>query len=308
MVHKLDLRRVDLNLLVTLDVLLREPGVTQAARVLNLSQPAVSARLVKLRELFDDPLFVQRGRNLVPTRRARELAPPLQRLLVELGGLLDPGSSFDPSTADRVFRIAGADTLHMAVTTHLVEVMLREAPGCRLSLMTPSRDRFDRLLGDGEVDLLLAGPAYLPEAAARETLFEERFLCAARRGHPAFQGALDLDTYCDLKHVLVAPKDAGFFGYVDGELAVLDRARRVVVSVSSFLLVPEILERTDLVCTMPSRLARLWAGRLDVATPPLGLSGFTLQMGWNPMQEADQGLAWLRARLREICETVARER
>lgn len=298
----MDLRRIDLNLLVTLDVLLREPGVTQAARTLNLSQPAVSARLVKLRELFGDPLLVQRGRNLAPTRRARELAPRLQRVLVELGGILQPGSSFDPATAERIFRIAGADTLHMAVTTRLVEVMLREAPGCRLSLMTPSRDRLERLLIDGEVDLLLGGPAILPDGAARETLFNERFLCAARRGHPAFERVLDLDTYCGLQHVLVAPKDAGFYGYVDGELSALDRTRRVVVSVSSFLLVPEILDRTDLVCTMPARLARLWSDRLSVAAPPLELSSFTLQMGWNPMQEADQGLSWVRTHLRAICE------
>lgn len=301
----MDLRRVDLNLLVTLDVLLREPGVTQAARRLNLSQPAVSARLVKLRQLFGDPLFVQRGRSLVPTRLARELAPRLQRILLEIGGMLEPGLSFDPATADRVFRIAGADTLHLAVTTQLVEAMLREAPGCRLSLMTPSRDRLERLLLDGDVDLLLGGPAALPEAAARETLFTESFVCAARRGHPAFRRALDLDAYCGLQHVLVAPKDAGFYGYVDGELAAIDRSRRVAVSVSSFLLVPEILERTDLVCTMPSRLARLWSDRLTVAPPPLELSSFTLQMAWNPAQQADQGLAWVRTRLRAICEQVA---
>lgn len=298
----MDLRRVDLNLLVTLDVLLREPGVTRAARHLNLSQPAVSARLVKLREIFGDPLFVPRGRNLVPTRLARELAPRLRRALAELGGILRPGLSFDPSTSDRIFRIAGADTLHMAVTTRLVEVMLREAPGCRLSLMTPGRDRYERLLLDGEVDLLLSGPALLPDSAARETLFDESFLCAARRGHPAFDRALDLDAYCRLRHVLVAPTDAGFYGYVDGELAALDRTRRVAVSVSSFLLVPEILRQADLVCTMPARLARLWSDRLAVAAPPLALSGFTLQMGWNPMQEADQGLAWVRAHLRAICE------
>lgn len=285
-------------------MLLRQPGVTQAARALNLSQPAVSARLHRLRELFDDPLFVQRGRALAPTRRAREIAPQLQRILVELGGLLDPGSSFDPASADRVFRIAGADTLHLAVTTRLVEVMLREAPGCRLSLMTPSRDRMERMLADGEVDLLLGGSPVFPDTAAREALFTETFMCAARRGHPAFARSLDLDTYCGLQHVLVAPKDSGFFGYVDGELAAIDRTRRVVVSVSSFLLVPEILERTDLVCTMPGRLARLWADRLTAAPPPLELSGFTLQMAWNPMQEADQGLAWLRAQLRTICEEV----
>lgn len=301
----MDLRRVDLNLLVTLDVLLREPGVTPAARRLNLSQPAVSARLVKLRELFGDPLFVQRGRGLVPTPLARELAPRLQRLLAEIGGVLRSGTSFDPATAERSFRIAATDDIHAAVSSRLMARLSREAPGCRLAMLTPSRDRVERMLFDGDIDLVLTIPGFIPYEASRETIYDERFVCLGRRDHPAFAGILDLDGYCQQSHLLVSPLTGDFYGYVDEELAALGRTRRVVASVSNFLLVPEVLIRSDLIATVPSRLAGLWRGRLAVAEPPLELYGYPIQAGWSPASDGDQGLAWILARLLELCDQDA---
>lgn len=297
----MDLRRIDLNLLVTLDVLLREPGVTPAARRLNLSQPAVSARLQRLRELFADPLFVPNGRGLAPTPLAREIAPRLQRILADLGGVLRTGERFEPATAERTFRIAATDDFHAAVTARLLALMQREAPGCRLAMMTPGRDRLEHLLLDGEIDLVLGIPYVMPADAVCETLYMDDFLCVARRGHPAFGRMLDLDTYCRLPHLLVSPLTGDFYGHVDDELSALDRSRRVVASVASFLLVPEVLARTDLVCTVAGRLARLWEGRLAIAEPPLEVAGFAVQLGWSPAADADQGLAWLRGRLRALC-------
>lgn len=299
----MDLRRIDLNLLVTLDVLLREPGVTQAARRLHLSQPAVSARLQRLRELFGDPLFVANGRGLTPTPLAREVAPRLQRLLAELGGILRAGAGFDPATAARTFRIAATDDFHAAVSARLLALMQREAPGCRLAMLTPGPDRLEGMLLDGEVDLLLGIPYFIPQGAAYETLYLEDFLCVFRPAHPLLGRALDLDAYCGLPHLLVSPLSGDFYGHVDDELSALDRTRRVVASVASFLLVPEVLARTDLVCTVPARLARMWerAGRVAVAEPPLEVAGFALQLGWSPAADGDQGLSWLRGRLRSLC-------
>lgn len=297
----MDLRRIDLNLLVTLDVLLRDPSVTAAAQHLNLSQPAVSARLTRLRELFGDPLLVQRGRNLVPTPLAREIAPRLQRILAELGGVLQTGTAFDPATAERTFRIAASDDFHAAVSSRLIDLCRREAPNSRIALMTPPRDRVERMLYDGDIDLIMTIPSFTPAGAASETLYRERFVCAARRDHPALAGILDLDTYCRLPHLLVSPFGGGFHGHVDGILSELGRSRRVVASVSSFLIVPQILARSDLISTVPSRLTRLWAGQLAVAEPPLEIAGYAIQAVWNPSADADKGLAWLRDRLRALC-------
>lgn len=297
----MDLRRVDLNLLVTLDVLLREPGVTLAASRLNLSQPAVSARLQRLRELFADPLFVPNGRGLTPTPLAREIAPRLQRILAELGGVLRTGERFEPAIAERTFRIAATDDFHAAVTSRLLAPMQHEAPRCRLAMMTPARDRLERLLLDGDIDLVLGIPYVMPPDAVCETLYLDDFLCVARPDHPAFGQMLDLDTYCRLPHLLVSPLTGDFTGHVDDELSALDRSRRVVASVGSFLLVPEVLARTDLVCTVAGRLARLWQGRLAIAEPPLEIAGFAVQLGWSRAADADQGLAWLRGRLRSLC-------
>lgn len=303
----MDLRRVDLNLLVTLDVLLREPGVTLAAGRLNLSQPAVSARLQRLRELFADPLFVPNGRGLTPTPLAREIAPRLQRILAELGGVLRTGESFAPTTAERTFRIAATDDFHAAVSAPLLALMQREAPGCRLAMLTPGLGRLERMLLDGEIDLVLGMPFAIPDGASCETLCLDDYVCVARRGHPDLDRVLDLDSYCRLPHLLVSPLSGDFYGHVDDELSALDRSRRVVASVASFLLVPEILAHTDLVCTVAGRLARLWQGRLAIAEPPLEIAGFAVQLGWSPAADADQGLSWLRGRLRSQCAGGAPE-
>jgi len=210
------------------------------------------------------------------------------------------------ATAERIFRIAATDDFHAAVTARLLAPMQREAPGCRLAMTTPGRDRLERLLLDGDIDLVLGISFVMPPDAVCETLYLDDFLCVARHDHPAFGDpafgrALDLDTYCRLPHLLVSPLTGDFTGHVDDELSALDRRRRVVASVGSFLLVPEVLARTDLVCTVAGRLARLWQGRLAIAEPPLEVAGFAVQLGWSPAADADQGLAWLRGRLRSLC-------
>lgn len=296
----MSLRGLDLDLLLTLDALLAERSVTAAGRRLSLSQPAVSARLARLREAFGDRLFLATRRGLSPTPRALEIEAPLRQALDALGGLLD-SSPFDPSSAIRRFRIAASDALHAAVTVPLAAALQATCPGLSFALLTPDLASLDRRLTAGEIDLALATPSLTPASARNAPLFADTFRCVARPGHPAFADGLTLDAFCAADHLLVSPEGGGFRGAVDGALDAMGRRRRVRLSVPSFLLVPDLLRRSDLVATVPARMAGVWSGSLAQAAPPLDVPPFPVSLCWSPRVDRDPGHAWLRARLVESC-------
>jgi DNA-binding transcriptional LysR family regulator len=290
----MELNRIDLNLLVSLDVLLAERNVTHAARRLALSQPALSAQLKQLRELFRDPLLLPAARGMTPTARALELQAPLRATLASLGGLVAERQPFDPATATDTFRIATTDSMQAVVCAPLIARLRTEAPAVRIALLPIAAARIAEQLASGELDLVLATPQAMPLSVKTRALFDESFLCVLRPGHPAASRPLDLDTFCSLDHVLVSTSGGGFSGVVDEVLEGLGRSRRVVASLNSFLLVTELAAQSDLVATVPARLARRWSDRLAVLAPPCEVGAFSMQMGWHPRAHSDPAQRWLR--------------
>ncbi|GAA5174930.1 LysR family transcriptional regulator [Niveibacterium umoris] len=296
--------RLDLNLLVSLDVLLAERNVTRAGQRLGLSQPALSAQLKQLREAFADPLLIPAARGMTPTARAEALRAPLRQLLGELQGLVASGRRFDPATAQQTFRIVASDAIHNAASAPLAARLAREAPGCRLALMAADLRGVVELMAAGEIDLMLAARPSMPAALHARPLYDEQFLCVMRREHPAAAEPLDLDRFCALDHVLVSPSGGGFHGTVDEALAALGRSRRVAISVNSFMLVPAVLAGSDLIATVPARLARAWGQTLAVLAPPCDVAGFSVLMGWHPRAHADPAQLWLREALSASLRTA----
>ncbi|MBV8619201.1 MAG: LysR family transcriptional regulator [Curvibacter sp.] len=292
--NTLDLHRLDLNLLVSLDALLAERHVTRAAQRLGLSQPTLSAQLKQLRAAFGDPLLLPAARGMTPTQRATEIQASLRGLLAQIETLVAAHQTFDPARATHTFRIASTDSIHAEVGVPLAARLRQLAPQTRLVLLPVDFSRLAEQLAAGELDLVLAASSRMPAAVKVRTLYESRFLCVLRRGHPAAQGPLDLDVFCALEHALVSPGGTPLSGTVDGVLARMGRSRRVVVSVSSFLLVQPLVAESDLIATVPSRQARQWTGALEVLAPPCEIPGFTVQMGWHPRSHADPAHAWLR--------------
>jgi DNA-binding transcriptional LysR family regulator len=292
--------RLDLNLLVSLDALLAEQHVTRAAARLGLSQPALSAQLRQLREAFGDPLLVPSSpRGMTLTARAEALREPLRELLAGVQGLLASGRGFDPLTARERFRIAATDAIHSIATTPLAARLRVLAPHCQLAMQAADLREVPEQLATGELDLLLHTPGAIPPALHARKLYDESFLCVLRKDHPAAARPLDLDTFCGLSHAMVSPAGGGFSGAVDDVLQAMDRSRTVQVSVNSFLLVPALIESSDLVATVPSRLARRWSARLAVLSPPCEVPGFSVVMAWHPRAHADPAQVWLRETLRE---------
>lgn len=290
-------RSVDLNLLAALDALLAERNVTRAARRLNLSQPALSAQLARLRHLFGDPLLLPAQRGMVPTQRALELQDPLRRALEELRAVVAVGSAFDPAAAEFTVSVAASDYVQYAILMPLSAALAREAPGLRFAVRTLDAAGLAAQMERGEIDLAVMTPETAPEPLRRRVLFDERYVAIVRRDHPRVGETLDLDTFCALDHVIVSPRGGGFVGPADAALAAHGRSRRVVLSVPGFLIVPEIVERSDMVALVPGRVARDRAVRLRVLEPPVPVPGFSLAMVWHDRTTDHPAQKWLRARL-----------
>jgi DNA-binding transcriptional LysR family regulator len=296
----IDLKGVDLNLLVSLSVLLDEGNVTRAAERLHVGQPALSAQLARLRRLFDDPLLVPSpgGRGMTATPRAQALEAPLHEVLRGLEQLVRQRPEFDPHRDERMFQVAETDNALVIVGLPLIESLAREAgPGVRLALRAPDAPEAIAQLERGDVDLLIGIGDRVPPTMRSRRLLTERFVLVQRHGHPRGTGALDLDAYCALTHVVVSSTGGSHSGLLDAHLAGLGRRREVMLSVQHFTLLPEIVRTTDHVATLPSRLAERHAATLERFELPFASPLFTLHAAWHPRQHADPALRWLRTML-----------
>ncbi len=293
----MDIEPNDLKLLVTLDVLLSEGSVTAAARRLGVSQPALSAQLARLRNMFGDPLLVMSGRRMVPTTRAEALRTPLQRMLRDLEGVIRTAAAFDPTTSTQTFRVGGTDYVHAVMLQGFVGRLNKRAPGLRIALMAVEPDSVWQDLESGRTDAaVVTNMTSLPHAKSRR-LRQEEFVLVQRKGHPRGNKAPDLDEFCALDHILVSPEGGGFVGAVDHALEKVGKTRRVAVSVPSFLLVAGLVSETDLVCVLPERLAQSETDRLDILPLRFAPEGFGLQLIWHPRRQHDSAHVWLRDEL-----------
>ncbi len=286
---------IDLNLLVVLSTLLEEGGVTPAARKLHQTPSGVSRALSRLRDLFDDELFVRTGRGLSPTPRAEALAAPLARLLGDVDRLVHEAPSFDASRAERRFRIACVDYAQASLLAPLVNRLAEEAPHVELELHHRS-PRSDRELDAATLDLSIF-PRHASSAGVVWTpLYEERYVCVVAEDAPVRR--LTTKRYAAMDHVLVAPRgERG--GVVDEALAAEGLSRRVAVLVTSFLMVPHVLVGTARVAAVPRRWGAFLAEHypLRLLTPPVKIRGFTMCMGWHEVFRADPAHRWLRSQV-----------
>ena len=290
-----NLRRIDLNLLVTLEALLTEQSVTRAAKRLHLSQPSVSVQLRKLRQIFADPLLSPAPGGMVATTRGHALLQRLRVALAEMRQVLQPQPRFDPAKAEITWQIAAADYAEHAIVMPMLARMRREAPGVLVAVREAAHSRMIKQLESGLVDLGLLALDAAPERLHCRVLFKEDYVLVARKGHPALRRKLTLDRLCELEYVVVSPEGGGFRGITDVVLESQGRKRRVVLSVPHFLFVPQVVARTNLVAMLPSRLVQDRSDhRLHVIAPPLQIPSYDMAMIWHERSHGDPAHAWLR--------------
>ncbi len=290
----MDSKRLDLNLLVTLEALLEEQNVTRAATRLNLSQPAVSAQLNRLRDVFDDQLLIPAQRGMTATAKAIELLDPLRQALDQVRAAVDTHRPFDPATATLTVAIACTDYLQAAVIMPFVAELRTMAPGIRIALRNLDISHLEAQMARGDVDLALMTPQNAPPHLYISHLFDERYVLIGRRDHPRVRPGLTVAAFAALEHVVVSLRGGDFVTPVDTTLAALGHSRNVVLSATSFLFVPAMVARSDFVALVPERLIRDHAGALQAIDCPFPVEGFAVGMVWHERTHNHRGHRWLR--------------
>lgn len=294
-----NLRRLDLNLLVTLDVLLEERHVTRAAARLHLSQPAVSVQLGRLREVLGDPLLVPGPRGMLTTPRADALREPLREALDGLHRVVLPEVAFDPATANGTWTLAATDYSGRTVVLPALGDLRAAAPGMRIAVVEMVSRALARQAEHGAIDLAFETVDRAPPTMHAQALFEERYVLVGRTGHPKLKRQPTLAQFCALEHVLVSPDGGGFDGPTDAALATRGLKRRVVLSLPHFTVAMATVAATDLVAMLPWRLVRD-APDLRVVDAPVEVPGYTLAMTWHARRHRDPAHRWLRARIAAV--------
>ncbi len=304
--HKTNLRTVDLNLLVVLEVLLAERHVTRAAEVLAMSQPAVSRALARLRDVFEDPLLVRGVSGLVPTERARQLEPALMEVLAGVRQLMAP-VSFDPAASKQTIRLGCLDLEAAIYLSALVPMIRSEAPGMHLDIYSHPDDFFARLAA-GDLDLVISAldPGAQADQFHRRVIDRSALECLMGADNPLAFGEMTLERYLDANHGVVSITGKGP-AIMDMRLQALGRKRNVVLNLSSFLNVPDACAESDVVFALPQRLAeRLARDELLVTRPlpdALKAQPMPMYLYWHQRNHVDPMQQWLRARVLEAAAT-----
>ncbi|CAN7550587.1 LysR family transcriptional regulator [Acidovorax sp. LjRoot66] len=288
---------VDLNLLAAFDALMDERNVTRAAVRVGVSQPAMSAALSRLRNLFADPLFLRSADGLLPTQRARDLAEPIAQALRQIQAAVVPRPQFDPATASFTFNLGLYDYPAMVLLPALVEALRLQAPGASLNVhAVRGRDSAVDLLDAGSIDAAVGVPPTQHDGRIlTRPILQDEFVTIVRRGHPQACHGMDLETYLALSHVLVSP-EGDRHGLVDQALAQLGRRRHLAVTLPQLFAVPALVARTDMAATLLRRVALHSAGhqQLAIFAPPVALQPIAFHLVWHRRGDAHPAQQWLR--------------
>jgi DNA-binding transcriptional LysR family regulator len=296
--------RLDLNLLVTLDVLLEEGNVARAARRLGLSPSAMSRALARLRAATGDPLLVRAGRGLVPTPRALELRDKVSQLVQDTEAVLRPAEAPDLKQLARTFTLRTSEGFVENFGPALIARAGEHAPGLRLRFV-PKLDKDSTLLRNGTVDLEtgVVGNAMGPEVRA-QALFRDRFVGVVRTGHALSEGEITPARYAAGKHICVSRRGLDK-GPIDEALMVFSLERRIATIVGGFSTALALARASDLIASVPERHTGILRAGMHSFPLPVPVPEITVSLFWHPRLQADPAHRWLRGLVLDICAETA---
>lgn len=302
-IDHVDLTRIDLNLLVALDALLSERGVTRAAARIGIGQSAMSSSLARLRLLFGDELLTRAPEGMRPTPRALALAEPVRTLLRQVQSLVRRDAVFDPRTVTRTFTIGLPDSAEVLLGPRLLAYLRAEAPG--ISLLLRSIDRI-RILQELDADRVDLGIGFFTEGQThhkRRLLYRDNYLCMFNADLVGITPPISLADYVRFPHILTSLKETAH-GVVDDALAKRGLSRTLAVTTPRFLAVPFLVRSAPVITTMHARLATFFAGALglSVSPAPVELEDVAISMLWHASYDDDPAHRWLRATILRLTE------
>lgn len=297
-VQSMRFNRLDLNLLIGLDVLLAECSITRAARRLCLSQSAASGILARLREYFGDELLVQSGRRMVPTPLALSLMEPVRDILLRIQQTVETAAEFRPEATSRHFRVVASDFVSSVVMTRLAAQMNHVAPFVTIEILQPT-ERSIGQMDRGEIDILLMPERYLSRSHPSEVLFSDRFSCIVWNGNHDVGDFLSQNDYLRLGHVATSFGTHQQFAFEEMFFKSIGLARRIEVVCAAFNLLPQFVIGTRRVATLQHQLAQQMAHYYPVRVlePPVAIPRIVECMQWHPSNQHDPAHVWLRSML-----------
>ncbi|TRW48050.1 LysR family transcriptional regulator [Aliidiomarina halalkaliphila] len=303
-------RHVDLNLLIYLDALLRERNVTRAAEQLNITQPAMSNGLKRLRNLLNDPILVRTSEGMMPTERALAMQSQVREILYSVEEVIQPSRTFETASSDRVFRIMVSDYAASTLMAPLLQALREQAPNITIDLMTPSDVSFHDV-ENGKVDIAINRFDDLPQSFHQKKLWDDDFSCLIHHEHPILKD-YTLEKYLEARHCWVSKTGFGVgigmtpdavqkLGWVDEALAKIGHQRRIKVFTRNYHVAMH-LAREGLIATLPTRAGKLYESSPDLVLrePPFPIPKIDLQMIWSPLLQHDEGHKWFRQLIADV--------
>lgn len=290
----MDTKKIDLNLLLTLEALLTELNVTKAAERLYLSQPAVSAQLSRLRTLFHDPLLIPGRRGMTPTAKALELMIPLSEALEKIRYTVSSQDEFIPEDDQLTATLSCTDYIQMALIVPLINALQKTAPGIRIAVRNYDPQQSAYQLSSGQTDMVIATPGAVHPHLKTLHLFYESYVLVGRLGHRALKETLTMEAFCQLEHIIVSPTGGAFYTSVDDLLAGAGLKRKIVVSAASFLFIPGMVATSHLVALVPRRFIQEPFNHLSIVEIPWLNERFDVSLIWHERTHGHVGYRWLR--------------
>lgn len=296
---------LDLNLLAVFEAVYAERSLTRAGQRLHLSQSAASHALSRLRDHFDDRLFVRRGNRMEPTPLAERLAANLLPGLKLVKNALNDRGAFAPAKSRRTFVLAMTDYTSVVMLPPLLAHLKEHAPGIRLRIMQTNFEERTKLLRDGTIDMVLGCEHNYGSDVHCETLFQDREVCVVRKGHPLTRGELTLERFLSAESIALSLSQTGE-GFVEEYLVQKGLRRNVMLTVQQELTIPVLTATTDLVGTMAERIARGFMGKLPIRLLPVPLprTRFDILQHWHASRGDDDAHVWLRGALRKVSASL----
>lgn len=309
--HSMNISKVDLNLLVYLDVLLREKNVTRAANQLSITQPAMSNGLKRLRELFADPILVRTSDGMTPTQRALQLQPVIRDVLSKLEASIQPEVEFEPAQSERTFRIMASDYAESTLLLEVIRELNKQAPNITLDVITPSDVTFHDV-EQGKVDMAINRFEELPLSFHQKVIWYDSFSCVVNAKNPVLT-AFDLEAYLSAQHIWVSktgfgvgvgvdPTEVQKLGWVDAELLKMGKTRNIRVFTRHYHAALQLAKEQQLIATLPTRVAQVYKDDPNVVIlePPFDIPPIALKMAWSALLHHDAGHIWLRRLIIEV--------
>ncbi|EQM75561.1 LysR family transcriptional regulator [Stutzerimonas stutzeri] len=297
----MNLNKVDLNLFIVFDAIYTEANLTRAGQIVGITQPAVSNALARLRETFNDPLFVRTAQGMVPTPMAQNIIGPVRNALQLLRVSVQESRTFNPLQANKTFRISMTDLTEAVVLPPLFQRLRRLAPNVKIESMLAKRRETTKELAAGRLDFAMDAPLNTDPQVRHVKLLEDRYVCAMRRGHPLAKDKLSVEEYLSLSHIHISSRRSGL-GMVDLALGKMGQQRKIALRSQHYMMATQVIQQTDMAVTVPERFARrhdLHQIPLPVDIPPL-----ETHIYWHESTDQDPANRWMREQMIEIAQQV----